>query len=183
MIHIVFNRPAGKLKVFGPGAALPDFDAGGDAVTDGITADGPYGHLWPTPPGHYVLKAPEALTPRLVAEGAWQIPVDDISDATVTLLVAAGDAERSATGAVIGGIDLPLGQLARFGRSAILIHGGGSALGNPACFAGSQPLCKTEGCTRMHNADLAALVAYLQPRVAGNTVVYSIFGSPLVLTR
>ena len=182
MVHLVFDRPTGRLKVFGPGAGLPPyFEAGGDAVTNGVAADGPYGTDWPCPPGHFVLEAPNAIAPPIPAEGAWQIPVDDLSDAILSALVLAGDANRTATGASIGGIDLPLGQIAQWGRSGIMIHGGGTALGDPACYAGDQPLCKTEGCTRMHNADLAQLVTYLQAQLGGNTLVYSIVGVPLPL--
>lgn len=40
------------------------------------------------------------------------------------------------------------------GRNGIMIHGGGSALGWPRCWAQKQPLLPTLGCVRMHNVDL-----------------------------
>jgi hypothetical protein len=81
---------------------------------------------------------------------------------------------------VIGGISQPLGQLAKFARSAIMIHGGGSD--DPDPLEDYQPLCKTEGCTRLHNADLARVVAFLSPLADGNTIVYTIVGAPLPLS-
>lgn len=50
-------------------------------------------------------------------------------------------------------IDLE-GQEAKHGRGGIMIHGGGSALGYPNCWAPYQRLLPTLGCVRMHNADL-----------------------------
>ena len=49
------------------------------------------------------------------------------------------------------------GQEERFGRTGIMLHGGGSALGS-AAWEPYQPLVPTLGCIRMHNADLQSLV-------------------------
>lgn len=181
MIHLVFNRPTGKLKIFKSDGSLWDvLDAGGDAWGDGDPADGPYGHLWPCPPGHYVLDAPESLSPPTAAEGSWQIPVVDMPGAVAERLVAAGHAVRDGGSLVMGGISQPLGQLEKFSRSAIMVHGGGS--NDPDPLADYQPLCKTNGCTRVHNADLKRVVAFLAPLFDGNTVVYTIVGVPLPLS-
>jgi hypothetical protein len=181
MVHLVFNRPTGKLKIFGADKSLWDvLDAGGDTWGDGNVADGPYGHQWPCPPGHYVLEPAQSIAPASAAEGAWQIPVADMPSAVATRLVGAHDAMQDGANVEIGGMSLPLGQLAKYGRSAIMIHGGGS--NDPDPLADYQPLCKTEGCTRMHNADLKRVVAYLSPLFGGNTIVYTIVGAPLPLS-
>ncbi len=134
----------------------------------------------PSPPGHYLLAAPQSIAPPSAAEGAWQIPVGDLPSATASALINAGDATQAGPNLVIGGISQPLGQLAALGRGGIMIHGGGS--NDPDPLADYQPLCKTEGCTRLHNADLARVVAYLSPLYGGNTVVYTIAGAPLPLS-
>ncbi len=181
MVHLVFNRPTGKLKVFGADGSLwGTLDAGGDSVTDGNPADGPYGHLWPCPPGHYVLSPPQRNDPAIVSEGAWQIPVNDMSHTAAQNILNAHHATQDGPNLLISGVSLPLGQLAQYGRAAIMLHGGGSALPDP--FADYQTLCRTEGCTRLHNADLQRLVTYLSPLYNGNTVVYTIVGAPLPLT-
>lgn len=182
MIHLIFNRPTGKMKVFEPDRSLWDvIDGGGDAWGDGVDADRPYGYKWPCPPGHYILDVPQSITPPIPSEGSWQIPVLDMPSSDVTTLLAAHDASQQGSNLSVGGVALPLGQLAYYGRSAIMIHGGGSNLQNP--YADYQELCKTEGCTRLHNADLARLARYLLANADGNTVVYSIVGDPLPLSR
>lgn len=50
-------------------------------------------------------------------------------------------------------IDLE-GQEGSLGRSGIMLHGGGSALGWPGAWAARQPLLPTLGCVRMHNRDI-----------------------------
>ena len=66
-----------------------------------------------------------------------------------------------------------------------MIHGGGSNAPDP--FAADQPLCATEGCTRVHNADWPTLVNDLAgthlgfPPAAGSaafpeTIVYTVVG-------
>jgi hypothetical protein len=190
MVHLIFNRPSGNLKVYEPDKSLWDtLAAGGDAVGSD-PAQAPWGLYYPCPPGHYVLSAgirnvPDAANPDLVIEeGPYRIPVSDMDAATLATLTAAGDASGAGSAVQIGGITLPIGGIAANGRDGILLHGGGTYLHGltpPEDQAPFQPLCKTEGCTRLHNADLIRLVGYLAPLFAGNTVVYSIFGNPLPL--
>jgi hypothetical protein len=183
MIHFVFNRPSGHLKVFrDDGSVWDTIEAGGDAWGSTPSA-APYGFYYPVRPGHYVLQAPLANVPPIVAEGAWKIPVVDIDAATLRLLVDAGRATAAGTDYAIGEIALPVGNLARDGRTEILIHGGGSNLPKHGLdpFAPFQKLTKTHGCTRVHNADLARLVALVRQSIANNTFVYSIAGDPIKL--
>jgi hypothetical protein len=187
MIHLVFNRPTGKLKVFEPNGSLWDvIDAAGDAWGDGVAGHAPYGHDYPIPPGHYALQSPQSIAPPLVSEGAWQIPVTDISTATLANLVNAHRASEAGTQVLIAGIALPIGELGQHGRDGVMLHGGGSNLANldppQDPLAPFQQLCKTHGCTRLHNADLARLVAFLQPLMSGNTAVYTVVGEPLKLS-
>lgn len=180
MIHLVFNRPTGRFKIYAEDGSLFDMiDAGGDAW-----GDPNYGFQGPMPPGHYVLGAPQRFAP-IASEGAGQIPVADIDGNTIEILVNAGKASAAGAELNIGGVVLPTGQLAAFARDAIMVHGGGSnlALLDPPQdpLAPYQALCKTLGCTRLHNADLARLETFLDEKRAGNTVVYSAVGRPLPL--
>lgn len=68
-------------------------------------------------------------------------------------------------------IDLE-GQEGNNGRSAICLHGGGSANGWPGAWDALQPLYPTHGCVRMHNLDLQK---YVLPLVEQGTVFISVF--------
>ncbi|QGT54567.1 hypothetical protein b3_0326 [Synechococcus phage B3] len=46
------------------------------------------------------------------------------------------------------------GQMSKYGRSGIMLHGGGSAAGWPGAWAPNQPLFSTHGCVRLRNVDL-----------------------------
>jgi GH24 family phage-related lysozyme (muramidase) len=46
------------------------------------------------------------------------------------------------------------GQVSKYGRSGIMIHGGGSAAGWPGAWVPNQPLFATHGCVRIRNIDL-----------------------------
>ncbi len=184
MIHVVFNRPSASFKVFGlNGAIEAQFVAGGDAW------GGPgYGHDGPTPVGHYLLTHVEKFDAPIASEGDGQVYVADLDFATVRTLENAGKARIAVfsyePGAVdtqveIGGITLPIGQLAKYDRSAIMIHGGGSNAPDP--LAPQQPLLRTEGCTRLHNEDFDAFASWLAPLLADNVAVYSVIGEPLPL--
>lgn len=183
MIHLVFNRPSGHLKVFNEDGSVWDtIDAGGDAWGS-TPAAAPYGHFYPIRPGHYMLQQPIANAPPIDAEGAWKIPVVDIDAATANTLIQAGKAALAGTQYDIGGITFPIGNLERDARTEILIHGGGSNL-RPRGMDPMDPfqkLCKTHGCTRLHNADLARLARFVQQAIGGNTMVYSVAGDPIVL--
>ncbi len=180
MIHLVFDRPSSELKAFTQnGLAMGPFEASGDAWGDGVS--GPYGHQYPIAPGHYALTAVDDLIDSenpdgTVAEGPYQVYVDDLDASRLDRLRSANLA--SGFGPVtIGGITLPVGGLATYGRSEIMIHGGGSNLGVPACYAPQQALCKTEGCTRMHNADLARFAPWIKQQLLHNIIVYSVIGN------
>jgi hypothetical protein len=183
VIHLVFNRPSGHLKIFrDDGSPWDTIDAGGDAWGSTPQA-APYGFYYPIRPGHYVLQAPLRNAPPLEAEGAWKIPVVDIDAGVVTALVNAGRAAAAGPEFAIGHITLPVGNLARDGRTEVLIHGGGSNLRKHGLdpFGAFQKLTKTHGCTRVHNADLARLAAFVQGALDGNTIVYSVVGDPITL--
>jgi hypothetical protein len=178
MLHIVFDRPTGKLKV---GTAV--FDASGSAWGDG-GANAPYGFECQIAPGHYKLTIVQYIDPAIPSEGAAQIYVEDLTEADVAELVAAGDAKLAEYEAVtINGETLAIGNLAKYGRSEIMIHGGGSNLGVPACYALNQPLCRTYGCTRTHNGDLASLCEKLAPLVGSEHVIFTVVGDSPALPR
>lgn len=63
-------------------------------------------------------------------------------------------------------------QERRYGRAGIAIHGGGSALGWPGCWAPRQKLLPTHGCVRVHNADLRDKIV---PLLKLGTVFVSVF--------
>lgn len=178
MIHIIFNRPQANLKCFDANGNLwQDFKAAGDSW--GWTAENPYGFDGWCPPGHFVLGAPQVFETPIPSEGFGQIPVLDMTSAVLGTLVQAEKAVEEDGLIAIGGLSLPIGQLVKYGRSAIMIHGGGSNSPNP--LTANQGLFRTDGCTRMLNGDWQRLASYLSTNEPGNTVVYTIFGNPLRL--
>lgn len=64
------------------------------------------------------------------------------------------------------------GQERRYGRAGIAIHGGGSGLGWPGCWAPRQALLPTHGCIRLHNADIRD---HLIPRLALGRLFVSVY--------
>ncbi|HKE37390.1 MAG TPA: hypothetical protein VKB39_08155 [Candidatus Baltobacteraceae bacterium] len=190
MIHVVFDRAGGVLKVFSPDGATmrSNFAATGDAWGRASNPnDGPHGHFWPIATGHYVLTKWESwgVAGAAPSEGYGQIYVMDLDDATKQRLIDANFCKVQGDYLVIGGIALPRGGLAAWGRSEIMVHGGGSNAPQP--LAPMQPLCSTDGCTRVHNQDWPAIVNDLAgthlsfPPAAGSgafqeTVVYSVIG-------
>jgi hypothetical protein len=192
VIHFVHNRPTNILKVFGPASGQAQtFEAGSDAWGNyGVSQDKlppvpPWGHSCRIPPGHYVLGNPEIYPVPLSGEGAGQISILDIGGVTLATLVGANLATKTNTGgtpgAIIGQIDLPLGQLMAWGnREALLIHGGGTNLkshfNDP-----NQRLLRTYGCVRVHNKDLITLIGFVKQNLAGQTIVYSAYGVPAPL--
>jgi hypothetical protein len=176
MIHIIFSRPEKTLKVFDADHALRFvYEASGAACqnTNG-----------PMPGGHYVLLEPE-LFPQAtwdsskLSEGVgWgRIRIRDMSVSDAQLLTNAGLATKAADAELsVGGVILPPGQCNSYQR-VIEVHGGGSALGMDS-YLPNQQLCCTEGCTRMHNQDLKALVRFMQPLTDQNTFVFSVIGTP-----
>lgn len=186
MLELIFNRPTNHLKVNQSGEQSPlfVFEASGDAWGNG-GPNAPYGHDCSIAPGHYVLTRVEHIDPPIASEGAGQIYVSDVDAATVAALVRAGKAEQQDDGqATIAGITLPIGNLARYGRSEVMLHGGGSNLGVPACFADFQELCKTFGCTRLHNANLKTLMGLVSEALQnGQHVLFIVVGDSPALAR
>jgi hypothetical protein len=185
MIHGVFTRSLEQEKFFGPGDASPHFtfEASGDAWGDGV--NGPWGHDYPIPPGHYKLTTIEEFAP-IDSEGSMQIYVEDLVADDIDDLIAAGKAKWTGETADrgrrildVGGIELPVSGLAVYERAAIMYHGGGSNLRkigeDPQ--APNQRLCKTEGCPRHHNADMASLAKWLREN-PNNLVIVSHIGEP-----
>jgi len=163
------------------------FDASGDTwgnhgvgESDGSQPKPPYGHLCSLAPGHYELGQVDDNGEGCVSEGRWQIHVNDLSDATKNAIIAAGKGvAHPETGTIdIGGIDLPRGGIAKYERAAVMIHGGGSNLGVHA-LDDNQPLLRTWGCTRVHNADLNNIRQLVQAaHAAGHAVIFSCVGDP-----
>src|SRR5580692_7463642 len=117
MIHCVFDRPNGVLKVFSAsGSSMKNnFGATGDAwgrVTN--PNDGPHGHFWPIASGHYMLTQWQSwgVAGRVASEGYGQIYVVDLDDATKQRLIANGLCTVKGDYLVIGGVALPRGGLA-----------------------------------------------------------------------
>jgi hypothetical protein len=184
MIHLVFDRPEQRLKLFTHGIApAHHVIAASGAAWGNIPGNGgspPYGHDCCIAPGHYKLTRVERFDPPVPSEGAGQVYVEDLAGADYFAMAKAGKVKGGAGGWAIGGITLAVGELAKYGRAEVMIHGGGSNLGVPACYAPRQPLLRTFGCTRVHNADLTMLMDYLEPILAsGNQlVIFSCVGDP-----
>lgn len=132
-------------------------------------------------PVTYKLPARQSIAPPSKSKGTTQIPVPDIDQSTLASLVTAGRASESESGldVTISGVAAPIGGMAEFARDGIMIHGGGS--NDPDPFLPYQPLCKMQGCTRVHNGDLDRLTAFVSGRMSDNIVVYTVIGSPLTL--
>ena len=177
MLHLVFNRASNKLKVFVADALQYTLEANGSAWGDG-GPNSPYGYQCQMPPGHYKLTKVERIDPPIPSEGAGQIYVADITQKDISALAIQGKARWDGDRVIIGGVSLLIGCLAKYNRSEIMIHAAGSNLGVPACFEPMQPLCRTFGCTRVHNADLAKLMDLLEPQIAnGQHIIFSAIGN------
>lgn len=177
MLHIVFDRPNAVLVAYDSfGSVYGGWPAAGDAWA----GHGPgYGLDGVMPPGHFKLEPVQFFNPPIASEGFGQIPVEDLDVDSLAALVKAGRAVVTGVNADIGGITLKIGQLAAYGRSDIMIHGGGS--NSPDPLADNQGFYKTDGCTRMLNKDWKTLATWLAPQFAGNIVVYSAIGDPSTL--
>lgn len=170
MIHLIFDRVASQIKVFDSAnhSLIFSWGASGDAAGNG-----------PMAAGHYIL-----LEPEMFPQDQWDPPtgwgrvrIRDMGETDVLRLTAAGIAKSATGGLYIGGTILPPGACNAYER-VIEIHGGGSALGEPDCFAKQQRLCRTFGCTRMHNEDIATLIGCMQQRQGSNTFIFSAIGLP-----
>lgn len=193
MIHVIFDRPESKLHVWDAGSIQQGVDgtqkfifrAENDTWAD--TAELPYGHDCPMPPGHYVLTKIDHFNPPVVSEGFGQIYVEDMSESTAELLIKANRATLVSPATTplsramlnIGGTVASIGGFTLWNRAEIMLHGGGSNAPEP--FADEQMLCKTEGCGRMYNSNWKTLAAYLEPLFASETIVLSVIGAPVAL--
>ncbi len=178
MIHVVFERRMGRLAVFGPDGRLwHAVDATGDAGRDGPRP--PYGPGFPIPPGHYRLIDQTEHDPATADDGTGLIYVDDLDTATLQQLVNAGRARMRGAGVEIARLPGAVGGLARYGRSAIAIRGGGPSLGAPEDpLAPYQRLTRGDGGVRVFNADLARVMQILAPLYGIETIVFTVLGDP-----
>ncbi|MDB5072278.1 MAG: hypothetical protein JWM87_3389 [Candidatus Eremiobacteraeota bacterium] len=182
MIHVVFERRLGRLAVFGPDGRLwHAVEASGDAGRDGPRA--PYGPGFPIPPGHYRLIEQTEYEPATPEDGPGLIYVDDVDTATLQRLLGAGRARMRGASVEIARLVVAVGELARCGRSAIAIRGGGPSLAPPEDpLAPYQRLTRGDGGVRVHNADLARLMQILGPQYGTETIVFTVLGDPPRLT-
>ncbi len=185
MIHVVFDRNAERLSIFGPDGKLwHAIAASGDAGGGGMRA--PYGPGFPIAPGHYRLIGQTENEPPTADDGPGLIYVDDLDTAALQTLVNAGRATMRGAGVEIARLTVPVGGLAHWNRSAIAIRGGGASLARatPAedPLAPYQRLTRGEGGVRVHNADLARLMQILDPIYAANTIVLTVLADPARLT-
>ena len=158
---IVFNGSSNRMKFYYVDAySRPDlrhmWEAHDVGVLDNSSAIA-YGHDCKIPPGgYYKLGVPQECGPASedgVAYGWWFTPIEDNAE----------------------------GTLAKFGRSGLGIHGGGTGLSQP--FSQHQGWEATYGCMRMQNIDngmsvpasgsLVYSVNYVQK--SGGTVYLSIY--------
>lgn len=183
MIHLVFDRPNMRLKIFVDGIASQDriIEASGAAWGNvpGNGGEPPYGHNCCIQPGHYKLTQVERFNPPIPSEGVGQVYVADLIPRDISELAIRNKAQWVNGNVSIGGIELPIGGLTRHVRGGVMLHSGGSNLGEPACFEPMQPLLRTFGCTRLHNQDQTMLMDLLEPQIAnGQHVIFSCVGDP-----
>ena len=168
MIHVVFERRAERMAVFGPeGRLWHTLAATGDTLI---------------PAGHYRLlghSEHEAPTPD---DGPGMIYVGDLDEAALRTLVDAGRARMRAGNVEIVRLLGAVGGLARYRRSGVAIRGGGPSLARlippEDPLAPYQRLTRGDGGVRVHNADLARLMLILGPVFATDTVVLTVLGEP-----
>ena len=164
--HAVWNRFAVGSDAWGNWGV-------GDA---GNTPLPPWGLDCWMPIGHYVLGSVDVFDTPIASEGFGQIPILDFDASACSALANAGDGTFNGLSATIGGIEAPIGQLAAYGRSALMIHGGGSNAPDP--LADYQGLWRTYGCQRLENLPWRTLANYLIPLQPGNIVVYTALETP-----
>jgi hypothetical protein len=182
VIHVVFERRLGRLAAYGPDGRLWLLaEANGEAR--GVGGRSPHGPGYPVAPGHYRLLGQVEHEPATAEDGPGAIDVGDLDLATLSRIVDAGRARPRGRAYEIASLVAPAGELARFGRSAIVIHGGGPSLAHLVPpedpLAPYQRLTRGDGGVRMHNADLARLMMILRPAFAEPaTVVFTVIGEP-----
>ena len=181
MIHVVFERRAERLAVYGPDGHLwHAVAASGDARRDGT--GGPYGPGAPIPAGHYRLIGCTELEPGTPEDGVGRIEIADLDTTAVQNLMHAGRARMRGGQIEIARLAGAAGGLARSGRSGVAIRGGGAALAaqaNPEDpLAPYQRLTPADGGVRVHNADVARLIQILANHVGAETVLFTVLGEP-----
>ena len=185
MIHVVFERRLERLAVFGPDGRLwHAIPAVGDAPRHGTRA--PYGPGFPIAPGHYRLVGRVEHDPATPEDGPGIIPVDDLDTTLLQRLVESGRARMRGGGVEIARLPGAVGGLAQYGRTGVVIRGGGPSLahGTPPedPLAPFQRLTRSDGGVRAHNADLARIIMILGPEFdRQKTVVFTVLGEPALL--
>jgi hypothetical protein len=182
VIHVVAERRFGRLAVYGPDGHLWHLaDASGEAR--GTGARPPYGPGYPIAPGHYRLLGQVEHDPATAEDGPGAIDVGDLDSATLVRLTDAGRARVRGDQIEIASLAGRSGGLAQYGRTGVVIRGGGSGAANVASaedpLAPYQRLTRSDGGIRLHNADLARLLIILKPAFAeATTIVFSVLGDP-----
>jgi hypothetical protein len=181
VIHVVFERRAERLAVYGPDGHLWHVVAAtGQARRDG--RGGPHGPGSPIAPGHYRLIRCTELEPGTPEDGAGRIEIADLDTTAVQNLLHAGRARRRGAEVEVARLAGAVGGLALHGRSGVAIRGGGAALAaqpNPEDpLAPYQRLTPADGGVRVHNADLARLIQILASHVGAETVLFTVLGEP-----
>jgi hypothetical protein len=182
VIHVVAERRLRRLAVYGPDGHLWLLaDASGE--TRGAGSRPPYGPGYPIAPGHYRLLGQVEHDPPTAEDGPGAIDVGDLDPATLRRLIDAGRARTRDGSIEVASLAGRAGGLAQYGRSGVVIRGGGPLLENltppedPR--APYQRLTRGDGGLRLHNADLARLLMVLKPAFAeATTVVFTVLGDP-----
>jgi hypothetical protein len=185
MIHVVFDRRAERLTVYGPDGHLwLAAAASGDAPRTGTRP--PYGPGFPIPPGHYRIVGCTERDPPTAEDGIGRIEIADVDATALQQVLNAGRARMRGADLEVVRLAAPLGGLARYNRTEIAIRGGGASLAahprpdDP--LAPYQRLTHADGGVRVHNADLARLIQILAPRLGSETVLLTVLGEPRHLT-
>jgi hypothetical protein len=181
VIHVVFERRAERLAVFGPDGHLWHAVAAlGEAPRTGVRP--PYGPGFPIPPGHYRIIACVERDPPAREDGFGRIEIADLDTTALQQLIHAGRARLRDGDLEVARLTAAVGGLARFGRSGIAIRGGGAPSSSAPVrddpLAPYQRLTPAEDGVRVHNADLARLIQILAPRLGAETVVLTVLGEP-----
>jgi len=182
VIHVVAERRLGRLAVYGPDGHLWHLaDASGEARGAGMRA--PYGPGNPIAPGHYRLLGQVEHDPPTAEDGPGAIDVGDLDNTTRRRLIDASRARVRGDALEIASLTGRAGGLAEYGRTAIVIRGGGTILAHLTPpedpLAPYQRLTRSDGGLRLHNADLARLLIILKPAFKDETtIVLTVLGEP-----
>lgn len=116
------------------------------------------------PRGHYKLSFVERLAPRQKPFGAGRIFISELTRRDISELLEGEHGEHPLDDDWLRIEDrlAPIGKMGS--RPSASIHGGGETLPFSRAMANYQPLTFTNG-IRIHNADLAKLMDFLEPRL------------------